>query len=82
MIDPETSQLIQKQMLWKMHYYRQMLIDVLGHIEGTNKITASEIQWMIKRELSINPKWEVLENLPHGIPMCQDPNIYKEVGEE
>src|SRR5574342_153368 len=70
---------IQKQMLDKMMYYRGMLLKVVGHIDGTNRITKSEIREMIMHELRINPKWEVLQNIPHFIPMNQDPDCYKAI---
>jgi len=78
MIDIETSNAIQAQMLDKMYMYRGMLTDILGYIEGTNRVTKSQIIFTIKRELMMNPEFEVLEHLPHG-KVGLPPDAYKEL---
>lgn len=66
MIDPETSQLIQAQMIHKMEYYRSMLKQSLNVITGNCKaVDVIELKSRIEFELRLNPEWEVLEHLPH-----------------
>jgi len=72
MIDPETSKAIQKQMLDKMTYYRELLKEALACMNGAGWLFSMDVKKRIKEELLLNPEFEVLEHLPHGKVMALD----------